>query len=323
MSIIKKFALLLAIFAALSLSHFQVAFAYPQCVAIIVNYEELQGRIHIDRANGKPPGSDAMLYPGDKITGDVAYITFECAPYADFHNVNNQYYLISYDPPTGLDKYANELHEFTNIFVKKVDSMIEDNPEPSKSNVTRGSKYANTANYGFDLNPRLGFNTTLMNNQKVTFAGVATIDNFGRAAAPKGYVVKDSSGQTIFSGTFNNGEATLDLSTQNLKAGEKYSWIVDGNAEYDFTIIDADTTKKIQDIFAQIDAKNTSPEKRNLEKAFWAQYISDTSKGKINLYWLSAQLLMEISPNSDDDQADKYRLLQKCYNHLMEEFDAY
>ena len=324
MSIMKKLALLLAICAALSFSNFQVAFAYPDCVAIIVNYDKLQGRIKIQRANGKPPGSEALLYPGDKITGDVGYIKFECGPYADYHNVNNEYYLISYNPPTGAEKIANEVYELTNMFSKKVDSMTEGYVERLKNAATKGAESGNNASYGFDLNPRPGFNTTLMNNQKVTFAGVPKTDKFGRAETPKAYVVKDSRGQTIYSGTFDkNGEATLDLSTQNLKADEKYSWVVDGKTAYDFTLIDADTTKKIQEVFAKVDAKHVSAEKRNLEKAFLAQYISDNSNGKINLYWLSAQLLMEISPKSEDDKAEKYRLLQKCHDHLMEEFDAY
>lgn len=329
MNIIKKSALLLAICAALSFSNSQVAFAYPDPVAIISNYKEVKdkiknGRIQIHRANGTPTGSESLLYPDDKITGDVAYIKFECFSFTDFHNVDNQYYLISYNPPTWTDKFINELHELRRIITQKFNGILEKNGEPKIDAVTRGPKPENSASYGFDLNPRPGFNTTLLNNQKVTFAGVSTTDNFGRSEAPKSYVVKDSRGQVIYSGTFNsNGEATLDLSTQNLNAGEKYTWVVDGKTAYDFTILDADTTKNIQDTFSKIDPKKFSAEKLNLEKAFWAQYISDDSGGKINLYWLSAQLLMEISPKSKDDQDEKSRLLQRCHDHLMEEFDAY
>lgn len=324
MNIMKKFALLAAICAALGLGSFQVAFAYPECVAYISNYNEVKGRIQIHRANGPAKGSPSLLYPGDKITGDVGYVKIERGPYADYHNVNNQYYEISYNPPTGVAKFANEVQELTRLFMIKVSGVTGDNVEIGNRASTRGSESGNSASYGFDLNPRPGFNTTLMNGQKVVFAGVPSTDNFGRAEAPKGYVVKDSRGQEIFKGNFDkNGEAVLDLSSKNLQAGEKYSWIVDGVNDYDFTILDANTTKTVQDIFARVDAKKVSAEQRNLEKAFWAQYISDDSDGKINLYWLSSQLLMEISPTAKDEQNEKYMLLKKCYDHLMEEFDEY
>lgn len=330
MNIIKKFALLLTICATLSFSTFQVAFAYPDYVAVISNYKDVKdkiknGIIQIHRAHGKPTGSQSLLYPGDKITGDVAYIKFECITYADFHNVNNQYYEISYNPPTGIDKVADEFQEIKRRFMVKVCNILEDNVELDSIASTKGAESNNnTASYGFDLNPRPGFNTTLLNYQKVTFAGVPKTDKYDRAIAPKGYVVKDSRGQVIFSGNFDkNGETTLDLTSKNLQAGEKYSWIVDGKTEYDFTILDADTTKTVQEYFDRVDAKKTSPEQRNLEKAFWAQYFSDNSDGKIDLYWLSAQWLMEISPKSEDDQKEKFMLLQKCHNHLKYEFKRY
>ena len=330
MNILKNSALMLIICAALNFSTFQVAFAYPDYVAVISNYKDVKekiknGRIQIHRANGKPTGSQSLLYPGDKITGDVAYIKFECITYADFNNVNNQYYEISYNPPAGIDKAADEFQEIKRRFMAKVYNILEDNVELDGNASTRGAESAeNATSYGFDLNPRPGFNTTLMNNQKVTFAGVSQADNFGRLTSPKGYVVKDSRAQVIFSGNFDKkSESTLDLTTQNLQAGEKYSWVVDGSTEYNFTILDADTIKTVQGYFNRVDAKNLSAEHRNLEKAFWAQYFSDNSDGKIDLYWLSAQLLMEISPKSDDDKKEKYMLLQKCYNHLMEELDEY
>ena len=324
MSSTKKLVLLMAICADFILGYFKVAFAYPDCVAVVSNYKDVQDRIQIHRAHGEPTGSKSLLYPGDKITGDVGYIKIECGPYADYHNVNNQYYLISYNPPTGSDKLVTEFHELTRLFMMKVSGILNSNAEPIDRAVTRGAESDNTASYGFDLNPRPGFNTTLMNNQKIVFAGVPTTDKFGRAVAPKNYVVKDSRGQEIYSGAFDKkGEVVLDLSTKNLQAGEKYSWVVDGETEYNFTILDANTAKTVQDIFAKVDAKKISAEQRNLEKALLAQHLSNDSDGKVNLYWLSAQLLMEISPTDEDDKREKYMLLQKCHDHLMEEFDEY
>lgn len=323
MSILKKFVILAVIFSFIYQANFQNAFAYPDYVAVISNYQDVKTRIKIHRANGEPSGSKSLLYPGDKITGDVGDIKIERGPYADFHNVDNKYYLISYNPPIGFDKLANEFYEITKLFWQKVDAILVDNHEETFSAKTRGSE-SNLASLGFNLNPRPGFKTTLINNEKIIFAGVSKQDKFGRLAAPKNYVIKDSSGQEIYRGNFDkNGEDELDLSSKNFKVGEKYTWIVDGSTEYDFTILDEETAKIIQKYFSEIDAKKISAENKNLEKAFFAQKISDNSEGKINLYWLSAQLLIEISPKTDDSKLEKYMLLKKYHDHLMEELDEY
>ena len=316
----KKFALLSAVCAVFCLSNFQTAFAYPDYVAVISNYKDVKTRIQIHRANGPATGSQALLYPGDKITGNVGYIRIERAPYADFHNINNEYYLISYNPPSGLTKLANNLYELTKLFWIKVDNILVKNGESSLDAKARGSK-SKSANCGFDLNPRPGFNTTLLNNQKICFAGVSKTDK-GRLITPKSYVIKNGNGQEIYNGIFDkNGVAELDLSSQNFQAGEKYIWVVDGTTEYDFTILDEETTRMIQNYFDEIDAKKTlSKQERLLEKAFWAQQISDNSDGKIDLYWLSAQLLTDVSQKSDDINLEKYLMLRKCHRHLEDEF---
>ncbi len=323
MSVLKKFVILLVLCAVVSLSNFQIASAYPEPVAVISNYKKVKNGISIQRASGPARGSKALLYPGDKITGDVGYITIECGPYANFHNVKNQYYLITYDPPSWIDGLVDNLYDVMRVFWKKANVILAQNGEKRINLMTRGAE-SNLESYGIDLNPRPGFSATLLKDQKIIFAGVGETDSFGKTIAPKNYVVKDSHGQEIYNGSFDkDGKAELNVTSQNFKAGEKYTWVVDDSAEYDFTILDEETTKKIHEYFAEIDAKKTSEEERTLEKAFWAQYVSDTSDGKINLYWLSAQLLTSISPKSDDARQEKYTMLQKYHEHLMEEFNAY
>ena len=339
MSILKKFALLLTICAAVGFNDSNVAFAYPDPVAVIKNYSKVKNEITITRANGPATGSQALLYPDDKITGNVGKIIIvrgdkikdnvgkiiiECGDYVDFRNIDNQYYLISHNPPSG---WLENLREHMKVFFRKAYNILVEGGEPVDDYLialTRGPEDSNlSASYGIDLNPRPGFNATLLKDQKVCFAGVITATQDGRKIAPKSFAIKDSNGQKISGGVFNkNGEAEIDLSTQNFKVGEKYTWIVDGSKKYQFSILDDESTQMIQDkYFSKIDAKKMSPEERNFEKAFWAQKISEDSNGKIDLYWLSAQLLVEISPKSKDAQQEKLMLLQKYHKHLVEEFN--
>ena len=329
MNILKKFALLLGVCVAISFSHFHIAFAYPDCVAIITNYENIKNGIQIQRANGPAPAAPSLLYPGDIITGNVGYVLISRGPHADFHAVNG-YYVISYDPPSFASELWENFRKRMAIFQETVD-VVKDNYEIYKPLVNRSYESDKlAASYGFNFNPQPGFNTTLIKNEKVRFAGVIKIDpKSNKSIMPKSYVIKDSSGQEVYSGVFNKyGEAELDLNSQNFQVGEKYVWIVDYlNAddlnEYDFTILDEETTRSINDAFSKIDAKAISTEQYALEKAFLAQQISDTSDGKIDLYWLSAQLLSEISPKSDKNKIKKYRMLEKCHDHYTAELDRY
>lgn len=329
MSILKKVALILAICAGVSFGHFQIAFAYPECVAIISNYNDIDSSgIQIHRANGSAPASEALLYPGDIITGNVGYIVIDRAPYADFHAVNGAY-VISYDPPPRAVQIAQDIIRQIEFFRSKVDVLCGRYVETDIEGIVKRSAETKNlaASYGLILKPQPGFNATLIRDEKVRFAGIIRTDERSKQIImPKSYVLKDSRGQEIYSGAFNDeGEAELDLSLQNFQVGEKYSWVVDGLSEYEyeFTILDEETGQVVKDCFSEIDGKKISPEQRTLEKASWAQQISDSSEGKIDLYWLSAQLLIEISPKSDENKLRKYRLLERCHNRLSEESDRY
>ena len=328
MSILKKLAFILAICIGVSVGHFQTAFAYPaKCVAIISNYNSIdKTRILIHRANGPAPAAEALLYPGDIITGDVGYIEIERGPYADFHAVNGAY-VISYDPPPRLIQIAENIIRQIEIFRTKVDVLCGKPVELAVDAIAKRSAESNdlAASYGFDFNPQPGFDTTLIGDEKVRFAGVIETDEKTKQRImPKSYVIKDSIGQEVYSGVFNDaGEAELDLSLQNFQVGEKYAWIVDYSYEYHFTILDEETAQIVKACFSEIEAKRISPEQCALEKASWVQEISDDSDGKVDLYWLSTQLLTEISPKSDEDKLRKYRLLERCEHHFQSELDRY
>ena len=297
MNNLKKFTFALAFGAAIALGNFQTAFAYPKPVAVITNYEDVASGIAIQRANGTPAGSEALLYPGDAVTGNVGYVKIKCAPYADFH-ARNGAYVISYNPPSGIRGVANNVIEYASSFWNNVESVA--------TGASRGSEDE------LNLNPRPGFDVTLMSGQTVRFAWDGSATKL---------VINNDAGKKIFATTVS-GKNFVELNPRNanLKAGQKYSWGLDEHANaYKFTILDAQTEKEILDGLSAIDAENLSTEARALKKAAYVQLVSDLYPDTVDLYWLSAQWLAEISPTDEKLKDDRFVLLKKCSQHLDDE----
>ena len=297
MSSLKKFAVLFALCAAFTLGDFQTAFAYPKPVAVITNYEEVASGIAIQRANGSASGSEALLYPGDAITGNVGYVKIKCSPYADFHATGGAY-IISYNPPSGISSVAHNVIDYASSFWSSVESVV--------TGASRGSDDE------LNLNPQPGFDVTLMTSQTVRFAW---------DGSAKTFAIKNEAGKKIFE-TAVSGKNFLEIIPSNakLKAGQKYAWGLDENTNaYKFTVLDAQTEKEILDELANLDAENISAQERALKKATYVQLISDLYPDTVDLYWLSAQWLSEISSTDEKLKEDKSVLLKKCARHLDDE----
>lgn len=161
--------------------------------------------------------------------------------------------------------------------------------------------------------PQPGYDVTLLINQTVSFAWD------GKSTGK--FVIKDDKGKIIFEKKISAGTNRLDLvpAVAKLKAGQKYSWSVDADATiFTFTVLDAKSEKELLDNFAEIDAdKNLSADERVLKKATYVQLLSDKHSDTLDLYWLSAQWLSEISPTDEKLDTEKFYLLKKCNRHLL------
>ena len=275
----------------------QTASSHSKPVAVITNYEDIANNITIQRANGTPTGSEALLYPGDTITGNIGDVKIKCAPYADFQTKNGAH-VISYDPPSGIISIASNAIDYASSFWNNVESVAAGASRSSDDEL--------------NLNPQPGFDVTLMTSQTVRFAWDGSAKNL---------TIKDETGEKIFE-TAVSGKNFIEFtpSDANLKVGQKYTWNLDENASsYKFTILDAQIEKEILDGLAKIDAENLSKEKSALKKSAYVQLISDIYPDKVDLYWLSAQWLSEISPTDEKLKENKSVLLRKCARHLDDE----
>ena len=268
-----------------------------QPVAIIENYEELSDSIDIQRANGTPTGSDSLLYPNDTITGKVGDLQIKCAPYADF-KITNDKCTISYEPPSKIGEIAYNVAEYAGSFWLNVESV--------KTGASRGT------DDNLNLNPKPGFNVTLMQNQSVTFEW---------EGSAKKFYINDDNDKNIFE-TSVEGKNSVELIPNkiNLNVERKYYWSLDRNSQsYKFTVLDAQTEKAISAKLAEIDTQNISLDERVLKKAAYIQLLSDIYPDTIDLYWLSAQWLSEISSADEKLKNTKGVLMRKCARHLDEE----
>ena len=265
-------------------------------VALITNYEDIESGITIQRANGTPDGSEALLYPGDTITGKVDDVNVKCAPYAEFQ-IKNGAGAIAYNPPSDLGKIARNAIEYASSFWNNVETV--------SMGASRGSEE------DLNLKPQPGFDVTLLTNQSVCFAWDGSAKNF---------VITNEAGEKVFEKAIG-GAKKIDVvpSEANLKAGQKYSWSVNGNDQFKFSILDAQTEKEILDGLAEIDAEKLSADERALKKAAYVQLVSDIYPDKVDLYWLSAQWLSEISPTDKKLKDDRFVLMKKCSQHLDDE----
>lgn len=301
MNSIKKFLLVMALCILLTAcgSDNQPAANIPsdKPVAIIENYEEVANNITIQRANGTSGGSEALLYPNDEITGDLDSVQIKCAPYADFQNKNGAY-IISYAPPSGIGAIAHNAIDSASSFWNNVESVT--------AAASRGS------DSDLNLNPKPGFDVTLLQNQPVTFAWDGLAENF---------YITDETGNKIFE-TPVKGKSSVEINPSDIKLtdGQKYSWGLDENSSaYKFTILDAQTSKEISAKLDEIDAENIPADERTLKKSAYIQLISDIYPDKVDLYWLSAQWLTQFSPTDAKLKETQGVLLRKCVRHLDEE----
>ena len=165
----------------------------------------------------------------------------------------------------------------------------------------------------FDLKPQPGFNVTLLPNQKVHFKW----DN----KASKNFIIKDDKGRKVFEEKIGDKNG-IDIvpGKAKLKAGQKYFWSVDNNLNtFEFTVLDEQLEKELLDKLVEIEAQYSSPEECVIRKALYVQLLSDDPKYGLDLYWLSAQWLSEISPTDDKHKHERLYLLKKCKLHLTVE----
>lgn len=166
----------------------------------------------------------------------------------------------------------------------------------------------------FDLAPNPCRDSTLLMNEKIYF--VSSLDG-------EKIVLKNAKGKVIFEQAVIKDKKlgivkfALKPSDLKLKTKQQYSWGTNECPDrYTFTILDNKTEKEILAKLAELETENISPEQIAVNKAKYLQDFSDNNSKDIDLYWLSAQLMFEISPTDENIKKEKEQILKKCNKHL-------
>ena len=294
----KKLIAGLLMSAAVMTTNLNVTFAYPNPVAVITNYDSIAGSISIQRANGEPDGAEALLYPGDQITGSIGYIQIKCGPYADFYSSGSAY-VISYNPPSGFWQVANKVITTVSDFWNNVESVV--------TGASRGAESE------YDLRPMPGYDVTILKSESINFSW----DSDGANT----FSIIDSNGSTVFEQDINGKDnINLNPSALSLNSGSKYEWKVDNDYQkYSFSLLNDESENQLKSKLAEIEAEFPSNEERVLEKAKYLQLISDIYPEQVDLYWLSGQILSVTVMTNEKNQKEKELLISKCKQHLDNE----
>lgn len=158
--------------------------------------------------------------------------------------------------------------------------------------------------------PHPGYDSTLLMNQTVHFAWDEEVTGY--------FVITDAQGVRIFE-TALDGKSSLDIvpAEAKLNAGEKYSWSIDGVNKYEFTILDEQTEKALLEKLYEIEAAYPSQTECAVYKSIYVQKLSEDYPDTFDLYWLSAQWLLTISPNDKQLKVERGHLLENYSAHFL------
>lgn len=135
-----------------------------------------------------------------------------------------------------------------------------------------------------------GHSATLLPQENTTFAWPVSGKTFIIADPKKYQVVRVPL----------SGERSLKLTPERIgmQSAQKYSWYIEGvdtDEFFDIRLLGAEYVSLVRDGFALIDKTSRDPEERAVRKAAYVQLLSDLYPKEVDLYWLSAQLIENVT----------------------------
>ena len=198
-------------------------------------------------------------------------------------------------PSSGIKQYIND-------FVKPVSYG-------AVPLVTRGGKKA-----ALTLSRIVPIRATLLMDYPLKLSGVSADDQV------KSISVMNNKGEKVFEETITNGKlAVLEAERLNLRPLQPYTiHVVKNEITQKMTVVLMDQTTRadVMKGLAEIDGENGSPSETLIGKVAYLQLISDAYPGKVDLYWLGHQLLMEYPQRFTKDEEDIIRqFVQRYHQH--------
>jgi len=143
------------------------------------------------------------------------------------------------------------------------------------------------------LMPTPGYSTTLLPQENTTFSWSVGGKTFIITDAKKYQVVR----------TPLSDERSLRLTPERIgmQLGQKYAWYIEGvdtDEFFDIRLLGTEYVSLVRNGFAGIDKTTSDTEERAVRKASFVQLLSDLYPKEVDLYWLSAQLVENVTHDS-------------------------
>lgn len=135
-----------------------------------------------------------------------------------------------------------------------------------------------------------GYSVTLLPQENTTFSW---------PVSGKTLIIADSKKYQVVRVPLS-GERSLKLTPERIgmQPGQKYSWYIEGietDEFFDIRLLGTEYVSLVRDGFAVIDKTSRDPEESAVRKAAFAQLLSDLYPKEVDLYWLSVQLVENVT----------------------------
>jgi len=290
----KKSGKILLLITMIMLCTYSVAMAKPVVGVLLSGYEDStilrDGKSYIGTKKMK-------LYPDDLITApNLEVIKIDWFPNASGQFEDNKLRVV-YEKP----RSSGGLFGFLRNFIRHLSA----NERPRGMQEWSSNRGADDADM---ILP--GPDATLIPGELVNFA-------WGGAQGGQALVVVDSGRQMVFRKTLN-GENWIDVVPEemNLKAGETYTWKIEGLVMADQCKIRLLSEERLKMIKTDLAAMSGTSD---LEKAAYLQFVSDSYSDEIDLYWLSYKYLKQAAQNNVKD--DTFQKLWDRYQQHVKDIE--
>lgn len=146
-----------------------------------------------------------------------------------------------------------------------------------------------------------------------------------KTETPRTVAILDAKGQEVFKEHSKGGEVLINPKELNLNPGAKYMLTVTDNktkSESTISLIDETFQNEITKGLNDIEKEKSSPQDTIIRKAAYFQLMSNAYPDKIDLYWLSNQLLDEIEAKAvKREQKEIIEGLRQSYSSHMRKIE--
>lgn len=239
------------------------------------------------------------LFVGDKVVKkpNSSELKIKYAPYASGKKLSETTLQVDFQPPENNKGIVQRVEEFLGFI--KTEHIVT-------IGATRGdSDYIRV--------PQPNNNATVIPGYKITF-------NLG-SGLEKYIVFKDSNGANILrKGITEKAKLQLTPEEIGMKPHEVYTWSIirtENNKQYKIRLLNNSLVKQIVTDLNDISRQYQNETDKRIRKAAYLQFMSNTYREDIDLYWLSYQIMEEIE-DRDKLSNDNMVILEEIRRNYLE-----